>query len=72
MAPSPDLVWGSLLSAGALYELYALRNRAVGDTLSERTRAWFRVHTKPGRAVFTVTWCGFAVWFLLHILSQTM
>jgi len=66
MAPlTSDLVWGGLFAVGAAYEAYTLRNKADGDTLSERTRSWFRVHTKPGRAVFTV-------WYLLHILNQTM
>ncbi|MEU0443809.1 hypothetical protein ABZ202_29455, partial [Streptomyces sp. NPDC006186] len=40
-----------------------------GNTLSERVRAWFRVHTRPGRAVFAVAWTGFATWFLVHILT---
>ncbi|MFD7832419.1 hypothetical protein [Streptomyces sp. MJM8645] len=69
---SADLVWGLLLGTGAAAEVYGLWSREAGDTLSERTRAWFRVRTKPGRAVFTVVWCGFSVWFLLHILTETM
>ncbi|MFP3990642.1 hypothetical protein U9R90_24895 [Streptomyces sp. E11-3] len=64
-----DIIWGGLLAAGAGFEVYALRNGREGDTLSERTRAWFRVRTRPGRAVFAVAWCGFAAWFLIHILT---
>ncbi|MFJ5121841.1 hypothetical protein [Kitasatospora sp. NPDC088548] len=67
-----NLVWGILLSTCAAYETWGLLNRAEGDTLSERTRAWFQVQDKPGRALFTVGWTGFAAWFLLHILTQTM
>jgi hypothetical protein len=48
---------------------HALRNAREGDKLSERVRCWFRIHTRPGRAVFAVTWCGFAMWFLVHILG---
>ncbi|MFJ3793451.1 hypothetical protein [Kitasatospora sp. NPDC090091] len=70
--PNADLVWGLVLGVGAVVEAYALCNRKLGDTLSERTRAWFRVRTKPGRAVFTVAWCGFSAWFLFHILTETM
>lgn len=33
-----DAVWGGLLAAGALVELWALRNAQPGDTLSPRTR----------------------------------
>lgn len=65
----PDIVWGSLLAVGAGYELYALVNERAGDTLSERVRAWFAVHTRPGRAAFALAWVGFAGWFLWHILG---
>lgn len=64
-----DWIWGGLLAAGAVIEVWALRNGTSGDTLSERTRSWFRTHTRPGRALFAVAWCGFAAWFLVHILT---
>lgn len=64
-----DIVWGGLLAVGAAFEVWALRNGRAGDTLSERTRAWFRVRTRPGAAVFAVAWVGFAGWFLVHILT---
>ncbi|MGW0736959.1 hypothetical protein [Streptomyces sp. NPDC002851] len=64
-----DVIWVVLLAAGAAYELYALWNKTPGDTLSERVRAWFRVHTRPGRALFALAWVGFATWFLVHILA---
>nr|WP_237500963.1 hypothetical protein [Streptomyces sp. SID8381] len=56
-----------------LFETSALINRKKGDTLSENTRRLFRTRTsKSGRAIFTVGWLGFAGWFLLHILTETM
>lgn len=64
-----DVIWGGLLAAGAAFEVYALRNGRSGDTLSESTRRWFRVRTKPGALVFGVLWCAFSAWFLVHILS---
>lgn len=64
-----DWMWGGLLTAGLLAELWTLVNRARGDTLSERTREWFRTHTRPGRLVFAVAWTGFAAWFFVHILA---
>ncbi|WP_236244210.1 hypothetical protein [Streptomyces sp. CC210A] len=66
---TPDLIWTTLLVLGAAYELYALADTKDGDTLSERVRAWFRVHTHPGRATFAIAWTGFATWFLIHILT---
>jgi hypothetical protein len=66
--PDPDMVWGLLLATGFAYEVYALLNKTPGDTLSERTRAWFRTHKQPGRAVFAAAWLGFATWFFVHIL----
>ncbi|PZT70210.1 hypothetical protein DN402_31845 [Streptomyces sp. SW4] len=64
-----DWVWGGLLTAGAAFEVWALRNATSGDTLSESTRRWFRVHTRAGAVVFAGLWTGFAVWFLAHILG---
>ncbi|MFC8277174.1 hypothetical protein ACFUJR_32520 [Streptomyces sp. NPDC057271] len=64
-----DWVWGGLLAAGAAFEVYALRNGRRGDTLSERTRAWFQVRTRVGRAVFVVVWAAFASWYLVHIIG---
>lgn len=64
-----DVVWGALLAAGALYELDTMANGRAGDTLSERTRWWFRTHTRPGRAAFAAAWLVFAGWFLIHILA---
>lgn len=65
----PNLVWGAILGTGFAYEAYALLSKRDGDTLSERTREWFRTRTKPGRLVFSLAWCGFSIWFLLHILG---
>ncbi|MFD8233984.1 hypothetical protein ACFV20_19150 [Streptomyces sp. NPDC059696] len=64
-----DAVWGGLILAGAAFEVYALRNAREGDTLSESTRRWFRVHTKAGKVLFVVGWVGFSVWFLDHIVG---
>lgn len=67
-----DWMWGGWVLTFAAFETYGIVSKRQGDTLSERFRAWFRVHTKPGRAVFTGVWSGFAVWFLLHILTGSM
>jgi hypothetical protein len=64
-----DWIWGGFLAAGAGVEVWALRNGRPGDTLSERTRSWFRVRTRAGALVFAVAWCAFAAWFLVHILT---
>jgi hypothetical protein len=66
---SADVAWGLLLGAGAAYETYGIFNRTNGDTLSERTRAWFHTNTKTGKAVFTVSWLAFSAWFLIHIIG---
>ncbi|MFI8265286.1 hypothetical protein [Streptomyces sp. NPDC085665] len=67
------IIWTLWTLLFALFETSALLNKRKGDTLSENTRRLFRVRTsKAGRAVFTVGWLGFAGWFLLHILTETM
>lgn len=66
---SADLVWAGLLTVGAAFEVYAIKNKQRGDTLSEATRRWFQVQSPAGRWVFRLTWLAFATWFWLHILG---
>ncbi len=64
------IVWTAIF---AVAETIALANRRENDTLSETTRRLFRTRTsKVGRAVFAIGWSGFSVWYLLHILTETM
>lgn len=64
-----DLIWAGLILAGAAFEALALANKRSSDTLSEVTRAVFRINTsKSGRIAFGSLWAGFAVWFWGHIL----
>lgn len=64
-----NLAWIILLGTGLIVELVALLNKENGDTLSERTRAWFQVHKRPGWMIFAVAWVAFSAWFLVHILG---
>lgn len=64
-----DWTWGGLLAVGAAVEAWAILTGRWQDTLSDRTRSWFRVRTRVGAVVFAAAWCSFAVWFLAHILS---
>lgn len=64
----PTLVWVVWILLFALFETWALVSRKVGDTLSERTRAWFAVNTRRGRWIFGVGWLVFSGWFFWHIL----
>jgi hypothetical protein len=65
---NPDVVWATLIAAGAAYEAYALISKRSGDTLSETTRKAFRVRTRTGALVFGTLWVSFSTWFLGHIL----
>ena len=66
---NPNVVWGALLGAGLAYETYALVSKKHGDTLSERTRAWFHTNTRVGKLAFAITWLSFAAWYFVHILQ---
>ncbi|MFJ4342583.1 hypothetical protein [Streptomyces sp. NPDC088915] len=66
-------IWIAWTCVFAVFETIALISRRDDDTLSENVRALFRTRTsKAGRAVFAVAWFGFAGWFGLHILTETM
>ncbi|MFI8206737.1 hypothetical protein [Streptomyces sp. NPDC085937] len=67
------LLWGAWALFFVIYEAIALANKKDDDTLSENTRKLFRIRrSKAGRALFTVILGGGAVWFMLHILTETM
>ncbi len=61
-------VWVTILATAAVVEAWALVNSKPDDTLSERTRAWFHIHKRPGWMVFAAAWVVFSVWFFVHIL----
>lgn len=65
---NPNLVWGVLLGLCGAYEAYGVYKADTGLTLSERIRAWFRVSTTTGKAVFVVAWLALTAWFIPHIL----
>jgi hypothetical protein len=64
-----DFVWGGLLLAGVAVEAHALRTAQSADTLSGRTRKWFRVDTVTGKIIFTGGWVVFSCWFVDHIVG---
>ncbi|MFD4933403.1 hypothetical protein [Streptomyces virginiae] len=67
------VLWATWAAFFVVYETITLLNKRDDDTLSENTRHLFRTRTsKAGRAVFTAAVAGGAVWFLLHILTETM
>lgn len=64
-----DAIWSAVIVAGVAFEAYTLRNGKEGDTLSEKTRKVFRIHTsRAGRLAFAGSWLAFASWFCGHIL----
>ncbi|PPS89441.1 hypothetical protein [Streptomyces sp. MH60] len=65
----PNVGWGVLLGAAFAYEMYGVFNKVEGDTLSERTRDWFRTKSTPGKVVFTAAWLGLTAWFIPHIIN---
>jgi hypothetical protein len=65
----PGLVWGTLLSVGAAYELWGLTGDREGYTLSETTRRWFHTDSPTGRCLFVGAFLGFSGWFVPHIFA---
>lgn len=57
-------------------EWYWIVNKTPGDTISERTRVWFRTTTKRGAFAFLATLALmvvvaviFGIWYAAHILA---
>lgn len=67
-------LWLLLVGLGfTIPEAIAIANKTPGDTLSERTRAWFRTKTRTGRTAFVAFWVallGVWIWFLPHIITN--
>ena len=61
------------LSMGALLvgEAWAIANHVPGDTISERTRVYFKIKGKGGTFVFLATLGTFSAWFSAHIVKQS-
>ncbi len=61
-------VTGLLVGAA---EFYAIQNSVPGDTISERTRVYFRIKAdntgKAGALVFLAFLGSFSAWFAAHI-----
>ncbi len=55
-------------------EAYAIKNKVKGDTISERTRVYFRVKKentgKAGAFAFVSLIGTFFAWFVAHILKE--
>lgn len=68
---SADFIWIVWLGLFVVLEGYGLVSKQDGDTLSERTREWFKTEkSAAGRRAFAVGWATFSGWFLWHILWQ--
>lgn len=66
-----NVIWVLWLALFAVFEAIGVASKREGDTLSERTRDWFRTKdSRTGRRVFGAGWAAFALWFLWHILWQ--
>lgn len=68
----PAWVWGSLFLTGTAYEVYALSIDEEGHTLSEVTRALFRVDSRAGRTLFVSAWVGLSAWLVPHIAFKAV
>jgi hypothetical protein len=53
--------------AAISYEVHTLRANKLDHTLTRTTRRAFRTHHPIGKALFTMGFGSFAVWFICHI-----
>ncbi len=64
-----DVVLGVATFLLVGFETYAIKNRVPGDTISERTRVYFRVKGKPGSYIFLAFLGSAAAWYAAHIVQ---
>ncbi len=63
------VAWASWAAAFFLFEAWAIRNKTVGDTLTEHVRHYFQIKGKVGTFVFLGMFGTFSAWFVAHILK---
>lgn len=63
----PALVWGSILGALSVFDLWCARNATQGDSLSECARLVYRTHTRAGRVALGASWAILTAWLLPHL-----
>ncbi len=63
-----DIVFGLAIVIWGVREAITIQNKVPGDTFSERTRHYFRIHTKTGTWAFLLVWGLLAAWFPAHII----
>lgn len=61
-------LWVAWLGLFVILEGYALWTDKRGDTLSETTWRWFRIHT-PGWHIRRIILAGFLGWLLIHLTA---
>jgi hypothetical protein len=68
---NPKVFWALWGLVAASWQINSLKTHN-GATGSETTRAWWRVHTKPGKYAFLAAFYGgslfFVSWFPDHII----
>ncbi len=64
-----DVVYLSAVVVFFGMETYALLNKTEGDTVSEKTRKFFRTKTKTGAFIFLFMLGGLATWLAAHIVE---
>lgn len=62
-----DVVYLAVFLAFLAFELWAIQNNEPGDTFTERTRFWFRTHTRLGVWLFLLVSGLFFAWWVAHI-----
>ena len=68
--PGGLAIWGAILAAAGIVEVWGVTNTGSDDTLSEFTRWIFGTDSgTAGPVVFGVGWVAFAGWYLWHILG---
>lgn len=68
----PVARWGVVVAGLVLYDLHCAHNAVEGDSLSEVVRDYCRVHHPVGKTIFVAGWAALTVWFVPHILRQTV
>ncbi len=65
-----DVLVGVAGGAMLVGEGWAIVNKVPGDTISERTRYYFRIKGKGGTFVFLAFFGTFSAWFSAHIIKR--
>lgn len=72
MNPVFTVAYGVATAIFFIFEMWAIKNKTPGDTITEHVRHYFKTKGKVGSFAFLAVFGTFAAWFAVHIVNGVL